>query len=54
LSLPNDGVMQILMVDDATASREYANWKLIPLDNDRCHLINDNLDSELVLCIVDQ
>lgn len=48
----NDGQMQIAMVDDGEANSEYANWRLMPLDNGRCHLVNVDLGNELALSVV--
>jgi len=45
----NDGQMQIAMVDDGDAISEFANWRLVPLDNGRCHLVNVDLGSDLAL-----
>lgn len=48
----NDGQMQIAMVDDGEAGSEFANWRLMPLDNGRCHLVNVDLGNELALSVV--
>lgn len=49
----NDGLMQIAMVDDGEADSNFANWRLIPLENGRCHLVNVDLGNELALSVVD-
>ncbi|ASJ70374.1 hypothetical protein IMCC3135_01275 [Granulosicoccus antarcticus IMCC3135] len=49
----NDGIMQVAMVDDGAADRELSNWRLVPLGNGRCHLINESLGSDLALTITD-
>jgi len=39
------------MVDNGAADREYSTWRLKPLDNGRCLLINESLGSELALTL---
>jgi len=40
------------MVDDSEDSSEFANWRLLPLGNGRCQLVNVDLGNVLALGVV--
>jgi len=51
--LADEGLLQIRRIRPDQADREFAAWKLIPLEDGRCRIANVGLGDELVLSVTD-